>query len=342
MAWLEVSLTVNGEAAEAVADLLTRFDPDGVAVRPVSVQHIIENDIDEVQVSGDVVVSAYLPADTALDSTRAQLEEGLWHLGQLLPLPAPAYRSVAETDWSESWKANFHPLRVGRHFMFVPAWLNPPLAPDDVEIRLDPGMAFGTGTHPSTILCLQAIERHLRPGAPMIDLGTGSGILAITAAKLGAGPVLALDISSEAVRVAGENVLANGVAAAGSAIGDGSAIVGRAGDGVAAAGVAAGGVIVAKASLAEVLAGQFGPSWLSTPLVIANILASVIVPLLEQGLAGLLAPDGLLVVSGILDKQVYRVIAALETAGLAIAAQEHMEDWVAIIARKPADDLPPH
>src|SRR5579859_6858505 len=328
MAWLEVSLTVNGEAAEAVADLLTRFAPDGVAVRPVSVQHIIENDIDEVQVSGDVVVSAYLPADTALDSTRAQLEEGLWHLGQLLPLPAPAYRSVAETDWSESWKANFHPLRVGRHFMFVPAWLNPPLAPDDVEIRLDPGMAFGTGTHPSTMLCLQAIERHLRPGAPMIDLGTGSGILAIAAAKLGAGPVLALDIAPEAVRVAGENVRANGVAADGSAMGSSSAT--------------GGGVIVAKASLAEVLAGQFGPSWLSTPLVIANILASVIVPLLEQGLAGLLAPDGLLVVSGILDKQVYRVIAALETAGLAIAAQEHMEDWVAIIARKPADDLPPH
>jgi len=332
MSWLEVSLTVNGEAAEAVADLLTRFAPDGVAVRPVSVQHIIDNDVDEVQVSGDVVISAYLPADAALDSTRAQLEEGLWHLGQLLPLPTRAYRTVAETDWSESWKTNFHPLRVGRHFMIVPAWLNPPLAPDDVEIRLDPGMAFGTGTHPSTMLCLQAIERHLTPGAPMIDLGTGSGILAIAAAKLGAGPILALDIAPEAVRVAGENVRANGVAARGGV---------AAGD-PATSSPAASGVIVARASLAEVLAGQFGPSWLSTPLVIANILASVIVPLLEQGLAGLVAPDGLLVVSGILDKQVYRVIAALETAGLSIAAQEHIEDWVAIIARQPAHDLHPH
>jgi ribosomal protein L11 methyltransferase len=341
MSWLEVSLTVNGEAAEAVADLLTRFAPDGVAVRPVSVEHVIDNDIDEVRVSGDMVVSAYLPADAALDSTRAQLEEGLWHLGQLLPLPSPTYQTIVETDWSESWKVNFHPLRVGRRLMIVPAWLNPPLAPDDIAIRLDPGMAFGTGTHPSTMLCLQAIERHLRPSAPMIDLGTGSGILAIAAAKLGAGPVLALDISSEAVRVAGENVLANGVAADGNATGA-TATDGSTTDGAAIRAAANRGVIVAKASLAEVLAGQFGPSWLKTPLVIANILASVIVPLLEQGLAGLLAPDGLLVVSGILDKQAYRVIGALEAASLSIAAQEHMEDWVAIIARKPAHDLHPH
>jgi ribosomal protein L11 methyltransferase len=321
MAWLEVSLTVNGEAAEAVADLLTRFAPDGVAVRPVSVEHVIDNDVDEVRVSGDVVVSAYLPADAALDSTRAQLEESLWHLGQLLPLPSPTYQTIVETDWSESWKVNFHPLRIGRRLMIVPAWLNPPLAPDDIAIRLDPGMAFGTGTHPSTMLCLQAIERRLMPGQRMVDLGTGSGILAIAAVRLGASAVLALDISSEAVRVAGENVQANGVAADGSA---------------------SGGVVVAQASLAEVLAGQFGPAWLSSPLVIANILASVIIPLLEQGLANIVAPGGLLVLSGILDKQVYRVIAGLEAAGLSVAAQEHMEDWVAIIARKDSDDLHPH
>jgi ribosomal protein L11 methyltransferase len=306
MAWLEVSLTVNGEAAEAVADLLTRFAPEGVVLRPVHMEQI--PDSDEVQVSDEVVVSAYLPADSGLEGARAQLEESLWHLGQLLPLPSPTYQSIAESDWSESWKANFHPLRIGRRLVIVPAWLNPPLAPDDVEIRLDPGMAFGTGTHPSTILCLQAIERHLRPGDPMIDLGTGSGILAIGAAKLGAGPVLALDVAPEAVRVAGENTRANGVA---------------------------GSVEVAKASLAEVLAGQFGPSWLSTPLVVANILASVIIPLLEQGLAGIVAPDGLLVVSGILDKQAYRVIAALEASGLTVAAEERMEDWVAMIARQP-------
>ena len=307
MSWLEVSLTVNGEAAEAVADLLTRFAPDGVALRPVHMQQL--PDSDEVEVGDEVIVSAYLPDDAGLEAARAQLEQGLWHLGQLLPLPIPTYRPIAETDWSESWKANFQPLRVGRRLMIVPAWLRPPLAPDDIEIRLDPGMAFGTGTHPSTMLCLKAIERHTAPGARMIDLGTGSGILSIAAAKLGAGSVLALDVAPEAVRVAGENVRANGVA---------------------------GAVQVAKASLAEVLAGQFGPGWLGVPLVVANILASVIIQLLEQGLATVVAPGGLLVVSGILDNQAYRVIAALEAAGLSIAAQEQMEDWVAFIARQPS------
>jgi ribosomal protein L11 methyltransferase len=305
MGWLEVSLTVNGEAAEAVADLLTRFAPEGVALRPMSVEHLIDQD--RLRLSEEVVVSAYLPDGVDLERTRAQLEEGLWHLGQILPLPAPTYRTVAATDWSESWKANFQPLRVGKRLMIVPAWLHPPLAPGDIEIRLDPGMAFGTGTHPSTQLCLKIIERHLAPGTSMIDLGTGSGILSIAAARLGSGPILALDIDPEAVRVAGENARANGVADK---------------------------IVVAKASLAEVLADQFGLSWRSTPLVVANILANVLVPMLENGLATLVAPGGLLVLAGILDKQAYRIIAALEAAGLSIAAQEQMEDWVAFIARK--------
>jgi ribosomal protein L11 methyltransferase len=304
--WLEVSLTVNGETAEAVADVLTRFAPDGVALEATRVEQ--SPDSESAEAAGEVIVRAYLPAGEDLEQRQAQLEEALWHLGQLLPLPAPAYRAVAEADWAEDWKVNYKPVRIGRRLMIVPAWLNPPLEPDDVAIRLDPGMAFGTGTHPSTQLCLKAIERHLTLGARMVDLGTGSGILAIAAAKLGSGPVLALDIAPEAVRVTRENAAANGVA---------------------------GGIVVAQASLAELLRGDFGPDWLHTPLVVANILASIITPMLEQGLANVVAPGGLLVVSGILDTQAYRILAALETAGLTIAAQEQSEDWVAILARKP-------
>lgn len=305
MAWLEVSLTVGGEAAEAVADVLSRFAPEGVALEATRFEQ--SPDCETAQPAGEVIVRAYLPEEPGLDATRAQLEEALWHLGQILPLPAPAYRPVAETDWSESWKVNFQPVRVGRRLMIVPAWLDPELAPSDIAIRLDPGMAFGTGTHPSTQLCLLAIERHLTPGSHMLDLGTGSGILAIAAVRLGASSVLALDIAPEAVRVARENALANGVAEM---------------------------VQVAKASLPEVLAGQFGPQWLSTPLVVANILASIIIAMLEQGLASTVALGGLLVLSGILDTQAYMVIAAIETAGLTLVAQERMEDWVALIARK--------
>lgn len=305
MAWLEVSLTVNGEAAEAVADVLTRFAPEGVALEATRLE--VALDTDETRPAGDVRVRAYLPADDELEARRAQLEEALWHLGQLLPLPAPEYRTIVAADWSESWKVNFQPLRIGRRLMIVPAWLNPPLAPGDVAVRLDPGMAFGTGTHPTTQLCLQAIERHLKPGEPMLDLGTGSGILAIAAAKLGAGPILAVDIDDEAVRVARENAAANAVADR---------------------------ILIGQGSLAEVLAGRYGPQWVGVPFVAANILARVIVNLLEQGLAQTVAPGGLLVLSGILDSQAYQVKAALPAQGLKLVAQEAIEDWVAIIARR--------
>jgi len=323
--WLEVSLTVSPEAAEAVADVLSRFAPEGVAIEATRIETTLTED--EGHAVGPVIVRAYLPvadplqgADAALEATRAKLEEALWHLGQILPLPAPQYKPVAAADWSESWKANFKPIRVGKRLMIIPAWLHPPLEPDDIPIRLDPGMAFGTGTHPTTQLCLAAIERHLRPATAtpkgcyaMIDLGTGSGILAIAAAKLqtryGAslpGSILALDVDAEAVRAAKENAKANGVADC---------------------------IRVEHGSLTEILAGRFGVPQ-PAGLVVANILARVIVELLGQGLARTVAPGGLLVLSGILDSQAFEVNAALKAQGLTLLAQERIEDWVAIIARR--------
>lgn len=305
--WLEVSLTVDGEAAEAVAEVLTRFAPDGVAIEALALA--LSPNEDEGRPIGDVVVRAYLPADEQLENQRERLEESLWHLGQLLPLPIPTYKPVADEDWAEAWKVNYKPLRVGKRLMIVPAWLDPTFAPNDVVLRLDPGMAFGTGTHPTTQLCLAGLERHLRAGQTVIDLGTGSGILAVAAAKLGSGPILAVDIDPEAERVATENVAANGVAET---------------------------IQVGRGSLAEILAGQFGTNWQSADFVVANILARIIVTLLDQGLARLVRPGGWLLVSGILETQAYEVLAALKMQGLTIAAQEKIEDWVAILAHWPA------
>ena len=301
MNWLEVSLTVRAEAAEAVSEVLARFAPNGVAVEATA--FAVTPDDHGVPV-GDVIVRAYLPADGALESTRARLEESLWHLGQILPLPNPSYTPIVEQDWSEAWKKNFQPIRIGKRLIIVPAWLNPPLAPEAVALRIDPGMAFGTGTHPTTQLCLAAIERHLKPGQRVIDLGTGSGILAVAAVKLGAERVQAFDIDAEAVRVAKENAEINGVTDR---------------------------IHIEQGSLAELLAAGE-----RAPFVLANILATVIVRLFDHGLAGLIAPGGLIVLSGILDSQAYEVRAALQIHGLTCVAQEQIEDWVAIIARRPA------
>ncbi len=304
MDWLEVSLTVTPEAEEAAADLLAQFAPEGVSSEPARVEII--SDVEGIaRPAGPVTLRAYLPADATLEAARAQLEVALSQLDPALVVSAPRYAPVAQTDWAEAWKVHYQPTRVGRRLMIVPAWLNPPLAPDDLPIRLDPGMAFGTGTHPTTQLCLAAIETYLAPGQPLLDLGTGSGILAIAAAKLEAGPVLALDIDAEAVRAARENVAANGVAAA---------------------------IRVERGSLAEVLAGQFGQA--AFPLVVANILATVLGQMFGQGLAQTVTPGGHLLLSGILATQAGEVRQAFEAQGLTFAAQEQSGDWVVIVARR--------
>lgn len=287
MHWLEVSVETTGEGAEAVAEVLNRFAPRGVALEAGS----------EGFGAGPVVVRAYLPADDELSRTRRQVEEVLWHLSQILPLPEPTFRLVAETNWAETWKKHLTVLHIGRRLVVRPSWL--PYLPTDEEVvlELDPGMAFGTGTHPTTQMCLLALEERVWPGARVLDLGTGSGILAIAAAKLGAGRVLALDTDPEAVAVARENVVRNGIADR---------------------------VRVARGSLAQAI-GRFD-------LIAVNILAQVIVEMLEQGLARRLAPDGVLVTAGLLAGQEEEVRDAFQRAGLAVIGRRQVEDWVALEA----------
>jgi ribosomal protein L11 methyltransferase len=146
-------------------------------------------------------VAAYLPVDADLEDTRRKLEEALWYLGRIQPLPDPQFRSVQEADWAEAWKEHYHPITIGRRLIIVPAWLENP-DPARIPIRMDPGMAFGTGTHPTTQLCLELVdelydERRLTRGeknmlssfalrpSSVIDIGCGSGILSVAAILLG-------------------------------------------------------------------------------------------------------------------------------------------------------------
>jgi ribosomal protein L11 methyltransferase len=301
--WLEVSLVINGELAEAVADVLGRYVSNGVVVE----SGVKYNDAeDEGTPVGPVKVYGYLSADEYLEEKRQKLEEALWHLGQIQTLPALSYRTIVDEDWMASWRSHYQPIPVGNKLLVLPSWVE--MDPGGrIPIRMTPGMAFGTGTHPTTHLCLDLEESCVQPGEDVIDVGCGSGILSIAAVKLGARKVLAVDIDSAAVRATREAAQANGVAAA---------------------------IESGLGSVGEVKAGQFGMR--SAPLVLANILAPVIVRLFDAGLADLVAPGGTLVLSGILDKQAEDVRVAGRAKGLTFTDLRQIDDWVALVAIKAA------
>jgi ribosomal protein L11 methyltransferase len=304
MYWLEVSLTVNGELAEAVADVLARFAPNGVMTEQ-GVTFV--NDEDEGTPAGPITVRAYLPFDEQLEERRQKLEESLFYLSTIQPLPTSSFRPIADQNWMEAWKEHYHPIPIGQRLLILPAWLESP-DPDRIAIRIDPGMAFGTGTHPTTQLCLQSLEKAFaQQGAHrrVIDVGCGSGILSIAAIKLGAAEALGVDIDPESIRNSRENAATNGIGAE---------------------------LVLGLGSVDEVLQGKF--PWRSASLVLANILAPVIIRLFDAGLAELVEPGGAIILSGILQEQAQGVIEAAQAKGLRLQEDRRMGDWVALEMRK--------
>ncbi|MFC2029140.1 50S ribosomal protein L11 methyltransferase [Chloroflexota bacterium] len=318
MDWLEFSVSTDGEAAEAIGELFNRYGRGGAVFEtPID---CFEHELGSASAHSEVIVKTYLPADGANSASRRQLEEGLWHLGQLYPIPQPTIRTLAEEDWANAWRKQYHAIRVGRRILIVPAWEDQAPLPGDLVIRLEPGMAFGTGLHPTTRLCLAAMEEQVTEGCAVLDVGTGSGVLAIAAAKLGAGTVLALDADPVAVRVARENVEGNGVSET-VAVVHGSL-----------AGSESGGLLPHRFGGDGMLAlpvleeGRF-------ELVTVNILAHVIVGMAPV-LALHLAPGGRIIAAGIVDKQEIEVVDALHAAGLRVADRALEKDWVCLVVRQ--------
>ncbi len=299
--WLEISIEVDGELAEAVAEVLSRYIPVGVVIESTAVETSGEGG----QPAGPLRVCGYLPVDDQVGATRQQIEEALWYLGRIRPLPAPVFRPLQAADWSETWKKDFHPLEIGRRLLITPSWVTP--SPGERKaLVIDPGMAFGTGTHPTTRLCLALVEELVQAGAPVIDVGCGSGILALGALALGASQALGVDTDPDALRAARENALRNGLSNK---------------------------MNLLEGSLEGILQQKEGLR--QAPLVLANILAPVIVQLLGDGLAGLLTPGGHLVLSGILEEQAEQVAAALARAGLRLVRRIQEGDWVALVGQDP-------
>ncbi len=154
MNWLEVSLTVDGELAESVADVFARHAPNGVMTE----QGVKYNDAEDAGTpTGPITVRAYLEVNDQLEETRQKLEESLFYLGMIQPLPRPVYKRIPDQNWMEAWKQHYKPILIGERLLILPAWMDSP-EPNRVAIKIDPGMAFGTGTHPTTQLCLELME----------------------------------------------------------------------------------------------------------------------------------------------------------------------------------------
>ncbi|MHB8934120.1 MAG: 50S ribosomal protein L11 methyltransferase [Bellilinea sp.] len=300
--WLEVSLTVDGELAEAVAEVIGRFTPQGVVME----QDVKYKDAEDAGTAyGPVRVYGYMPMDSSIEQKRQQLEEALWHLGQIQPLPEAEYRSVPDQDWMSAWKEHYRPIPIGEKILILPAWLESTY-PDRLAIKIDPSMAFGTGTHPTTQLCLALLEKYVEPGKNIIDVGCGSGILSIGAVKLGAISALAVDIDSASVRATNENAIANDVEDQ---------------------------IFSALGSVAEILQGQYISR--HAPVVVVNILAPVIVRLFNEDLAKLITPGGTIILSGILIEQATEIEVKAASHGLQLLERLTMGDWIAFAFRKP-------
>ena len=304
MPYIEARVTFDHPDPELAGDLIAGaffdFDLQGVVVEDPWLEPEEDWAEDAVARPAAHAVIGYLPEDGWLDGRRLRLEAEVDRLGNHIGLVyRVSYRQVDEQDWAESWKAFFWPQKIGTRIVVKPSWRDYRAEPGELVIELDPGMAFGTGTHPTTALCVQLIESHLKSGDSFLDIGTGSGILMLAAAKLGAGRLCGGDRDGTAVRVAAENLQRNGVDRRCACL--------------------------VQGSLAEPFKGRFD-------VVAANILTLVIVDLLND-IPRVLRNDGLFICSGIIDQNRELVVGKMRDMGFELVEIREKEGWVAVAGR---------
>lgn len=312
MKWTELSVLTTDEAVEAISNIFHEAGASGVVIedsKEVKKERVDQfgeiyalnpNDFP----SSGVVVKAYLPASSFLAETVEEIKLAIANLINFeinLGENVFSISEVNEEDWATAWKQYYHPVKISERFTIVPTWEEySPVSTDELIIELDPGMAFGTGTHPTTVMCLQALEKVVNDGDNVIDVGTGSGVLSIAAAMLGARKVHALDLDLVAVKSARENIELNKVQ-----------------------------------HIAEVFHGNLLDTISEkADIVVANILAEIIMTFTDDAFS-IVKPGGLFVTSGIISAKKEDVKSALESSGFTIEEVLMMEDWVAIIARRP-------
>jgi ribosomal protein L11 methyltransferase len=323
MRWNELTIHTTEEAVEMISNFMHELGAGGVSIeesgslnkpRDTSLGQWYEHPLNDIP-EGEAVIKGYFAETESIDEVLVTFREQIRMLKDEIDIDTGraeiSVRMVDEEDWANSWKQYFKPLRVSARLTIKPTWENyTPETSDEIILELDPGMAFGTGTHPTTSLCLRTLESVIREGQDVIDVGTGSGVLAIAAARLGARHVLALDLDPVAVSSASENVRLNGLQD---------------------------DITVELSDLLGVLRKQNTDSLgvqIPVQVVVANILAEIILLFLDD-VYEVLESGGAYIVSGIYKNKEDVVEKALIEAGFQIAEKTKDQDWIVFVARKP-------
>ncbi len=303
--WIELSVKTPQEYVEPLSHIFTRYG-QGVSVE---VEDSFNPDEGEEPKNPHwATVRTYLPLDATSKSRRSQIDVAIQLVSKVAPISPLQERILDEKEWENAWKRHFYVLHIGARIVIRPPWRRYQPKPHQAVVNLDPGMAFGTGHHPTTHMCLLELERLLKPGMTVLDIGTGSGILSIAAAKLGASRVLALDVDPIAIKVAKENVAANGVGS------------------------------IVKVSHGSLPSPQAIVA--SQDLVLANISAKVVSGLSEE-LIAVLKPEGKLVTSGIIQDKKDEIEECLKKAGGNVDYHRIENDWITLVISKSSSMMLP-
>ena len=319
MQWIEVTVKTTSAAIELVAERLTVLGFDSFIIDDQEEFHefldqnrqywdYVDEEL-EKQMSGLSQIRLYLEDGPAAPETVSQLRDGLSVLRAQYPSTdfgslEVALANVRDEDWENSWKQYYQPLAIGRRLLVVPEWLHPETPEHRVEVLLDPGMIFGTGAHASTQMCMEELERAIQGGEEVLDLGSGSGILSITALLLGAQHATGVDIDPKAEDIARQNAAINQLGS--------DRFTALTGD------------VIGDTAMMEKLKKSYD-------IVLANIVADVIIPLAPAA-ASFLSEDSVFICSGILNTRLPEVLAALEKAGMQILSTQQQDDWCRVTA----------
>lgn len=305
MKWIETVVIIKSESPEMALDLVSglfmEFCLQGVVIEEPGRDPFADWGEDAIESSDRYAVKGYFPKDDKAELRLDEVRERLAGLSEIGEFSYDIeYTEVDEEDWAESWKEFFWPEKISERIVVKPTWREYEAQGDDIIIEIDPGMAFGTGAHPTTALCIRMLEKHLKAGDSVLDVGTGSGILLAASAKLGAGFLHGTDIDDVAVIVARENLFLNKVPET--------------------------SFLVEAGDLVDKISRQYD-------VAVANILAEVVVRLLDN-LPARVKNGGLMIFSGIITERMEMVLEKIRTVGLEVL--EIMEDggWVAICAKK--------